>query len=145
MDHPLSRMDHRYDSVRISGLEIPHSGNYTPLCIILYSVCHKGDTIATVMTTSPPNVTFRRDSVGPCRRMECLITSLLRLASDTRADEFRWNPHTNGFFSVDSMYKALILPEIPVKNNKMIWKMKIPLKKKNPWMVSSSRCNPYQR
>jgi hypothetical protein len=50
------------------------------------------------------------------------------LASDTRADEFRWNPHTNGCFSVDSMYKALILPEIPVKNNKMIWKMKIPLK-----------------
>jgi hypothetical protein len=26
---------------------------------------HKGDTIATVMATSPPNVTFRRNLIGP--------------------------------------------------------------------------------
>jgi hypothetical protein len=32
----------------------------------LYSIVrHKGDTISTVMATSPPNITFRRDLVGP--------------------------------------------------------------------------------
>ena len=46
------------------------------------------------------------------------------------ADEFRWNLHTNGKFSVDSMYNALIQPDIPVDNNKKIWKMNIPLKNK---------------
>jgi hypothetical protein len=29
------------------------------------------------------------------------------------------------------MYKALIHPDIPVDNNKKIWKMKVPLKNKN--------------
>jgi hypothetical protein len=32
----------------------------------LYSIVHrKSDTIALVMATSPPNVTFRRDLIGP--------------------------------------------------------------------------------
>ena len=47
-------------------------------------------------------------------------------------DKFQWNLTKNGKFSVDSMYRALILPEVPVdiKNNNKIWKMKIPLKTK---------------
>jgi hypothetical protein len=28
-------------------------------------VCHKSDTIAIVMVTSPPTVSFRRDLIGP--------------------------------------------------------------------------------
>ena len=36
----------------------------------------------------------------------------------------------NGKFSVDSMYKALIQPDMPVDNNHKFWKMKIPLKNK---------------
>ena len=38
----------------------------------------------------------------------------------------------NGKFSVDSMYRALILPDVPVdtKESNKIWKMKIPLKTK---------------
>ena len=43
-------------------------------------------------------------------------------------DVFRWNIHTSGKFTVNSMYKALIQPVVPVDNNKMIWKMKMPLK-----------------
>ena len=31
---------------------------------------------------------------------------------------------------MDSMYNALIQPDVPVDNNKKIWKMKIPLKNK---------------
>jgi hypothetical protein len=46
-------------------------------------------------------------------------------------DEFRWNLHENGKISVDSMYRALILPEMSVCNKKNIWKMKIPLKEKS--------------
>jgi hypothetical protein len=46
------------------------------------------------------------------------------------SDEFRWNLLKNGEFSIDSIYNALIHLDIPVDNNKMIWKMKIPLKTK---------------
>jgi hypothetical protein len=33
---------------------------------------------------------------------------------------FRWNLAEDNFFSVDSMYKALIQPIMPAFNNKMI-------------------------
>jgi hypothetical protein len=46
------------------------------------------------------------------------------------SDVFRWNLTKNGSFSVDSMYNALIQPELPVDNNSKIWKMKIPLRTK---------------
>ena len=36
----------------------------------------------------------------------------------------------NGKFSINSMYKVLIQPNIPVDNNKFICKMKIPVKTK---------------
>ena len=43
---------------------------------------------------------------------------------------FRWNLTTSGSFTVDSMYRALTHSEVPVSNNKKIWKSKIPLKVK---------------
>jgi hypothetical protein len=39
--------------------------------------------------------------------------------------------HEDGKFSVASMYNALILIDLPVLDNKKIWKIKIPLKNKN--------------
>ena len=45
-------------------------------------------------------------------------------------DVFRWNLTTSGSFTVDSMYRALMHSEVPVSNNKKIWKSKIPLKVK---------------
>jgi hypothetical protein len=44
-------------------------------------------------------------------------------------DEFHWNLHRNGQFSVASMYNALILPDVPIdKSSKdKLWKLKIPL------------------
>jgi hypothetical protein len=42
-------------------------------------------------------------------------------------DEFWWSLHANGT-SIDSLYKAIIQSDIPVDNNKNIWKMKIPIK-----------------
>jgi hypothetical protein len=74
---------------------------------------------------------FRRDLIG--QRLVAWNALLQRLASvqlSPETDEFRWNLHKNGEFLVDSMYNALINLDIPVDNNKMIWKMKIPLKTK---------------
>jgi hypothetical protein len=96
----------------------------------LYSIVrHKSDTIALVMANSPPNVIFRRDLIGP--RLPAWNALLHRLESiqlSTGPDEFRWNLHPNGNFSVRSLYNAIIQCDIPVDGNKKIWKMKIPLK-----------------
>ena len=92
---------------------------------------HKSDTLAQVMVNNQPNVTFRRDLVGP--RLASWHELLLRLATvnlTQGTDEFRWNLRKCGKFSVDSMYTALVQPDVPVNNNKKIWKMKIPLKNK---------------
>jgi hypothetical protein len=98
----------------------------------LYNIVrHKSDTLQKVMETSPPSMSFRRDITGP--RLVSWNELLQRLASIQLvpgADEFRWNLTKNGKFSVSSMYKALIIPNQPIMNNKYIWKMKIPLKTK---------------
>jgi hypothetical protein len=96
----------------------------------LYSIArHKGDTIAKVMASSPPDISFRRSLLG--NRLTSWNALLQRLASiqlEPGPDEFRWNLHENGLFSVHSMYNALTQPVVPIDNNKKIWKMKIPLK-----------------
>ena len=81
---------------------------------------HKGDTIAKVLEF-PPNVTFRRDLIGP--RLQSWNILLQRLATvqlSQGSDVFRWNLHGNGKFSVDSMYRALIQSGVAVDNNKKI-------------------------
>jgi hypothetical protein len=98
----------------------------------LYNIVrHNGETIATVMETSPPNMTFRRDLAGP--RLVAwneLLQRLSMIQLTQGPNEFRWNLQENGKFSVNSMYKALIQPNAPVDNNNKIWKMRIPLKTK---------------
>jgi hypothetical protein len=83
--------------------------------LALYNiVCHKGDTIAKLMKTSPPNVSFGRSIIGPRQ------TSW----------NFSGNLNESGKFLVDYMYTALIQPMVPVDSNEKIWKMKIKLKTK---------------
>ena len=96
----------------------------------LYNIVrHKGDIIAKVLETYPPNVTFRRDLMGArLASWNALIQRLSTVQLSQGPDEFRWNIHSSGKFTVNSMYKALIHPNVPVDNNKMIWKMKIALK-----------------
>ena len=94
-----------------------------------YPAIYKSNTLAQVLKTFPPNVTFRWDLVGPRLASWNELLQRLDLINLTEGtDEFRWNLHTNGKFSVDSMYKALIQPYIPVDNNQKVWRMKIPLK-----------------
>jgi hypothetical protein len=83
------------------------------------------------MATSPPNVTFRRDLIGP--RLVPWKALLLRVESiqlTIGLNEFCWNLHLNGNFSVRSLYSVIIQSDIPIDGNKKIWKMKIPLKTK---------------
>jgi hypothetical protein len=83
------------------------------------------------MATSPPDVTFRCDLLG--LRLAAWNSLLQRLDSIQLlpgSDEFCWNLTANGTFSVDSLYKVILQSDIPVDNNKNIWKMKIPLKTK---------------
>jgi hypothetical protein len=123
-DHFLSRMDLRYDSGRTSGSKIPHSQNYN-------IIRHKGNTIAIVMATLPPNIMFKRDLISSqLVAWNALLQRLALVQLTPGTDEFRLNLHTNRRFSIDSMYKALILPKLPVDINKMILKMNIPLKTK---------------
>ena len=80
---------------------------------------------------SPPDMTFRRDLIGP--RLEAWNALLGRLAVvqlSTGSDIFRWTLKENGCFSVDSMYRALIQYDTPVDKNEKLWKMKIPIKLK---------------
>jgi hypothetical protein len=76
----------------------------------LYDIVrHKGDTIAAVLESFPPNVTFRRDLIGPrLASWNILLQHLATVQLSQGVDEFHWNLHESGKFSVDSMYKALV-------------------------------------
>jgi hypothetical protein len=83
------------------------------------------------MATSPPDVTFMRDLLGPrLVAWNALLQCLATVHLSPQPDKFCWNLLKNGEFSMDSMYNALIHQNILVDDNKMIWKMKIPLKTK---------------
>jgi hypothetical protein len=86
----------------------------------LYSVVrHKGDTLAHVLGSRPPNVTFRRTLFGPrLVNWEALIQRMTNIQLTTEKDIFRWNLHENGKFSVAYIYNALIIPDVPVYDNK---------------------------
>ena len=100
-------------------------------------VRHKSDTLAMVMQSSPPNMTFMRDLVRP--RLEAwntLLGCLAMIHQSRGSDIFHWTLHENGEFSVDYMYRALIQSDMPLVNKKL-WKMKMPLKvKKFTWCLS---------
>jgi hypothetical protein len=84
----------------------------------LYNIVrHKSVTLAKVLKSSPPNVSFRRSLI---ETRQALWNDLLRRLDITE----------NGNFSVASMYNVLIQPDVPVDHNKEIWKLKIPLKTK---------------
>jgi hypothetical protein len=96
----------------------------------LYDIVrHKGDTIAQVLESTPPNVSIRRSLYGPrLVSWESLLQCLATVQLTDGKDEFHWNLLGNGKFSVASMYNVLISLDLPVLDNKKIWKMKIPLK-----------------
>ena len=98
----------------------------------LYSIVrHKGDTLSTVLESDPPNVSFRRSLIGPrLISWNNLLIILSTIQLSDGIDEFKWNLLESRKFTVNSLYRALIQPDIPVDDNSKIWKMKIPLKTK---------------
>ena len=64
----------------------------------LYNIVHrKGDTIATVMESFPPNVTFRRHLVGPKLQSWCILLQRLSTVQLSHgSDVFWWNLHGKG-------------------------------------------------
>jgi hypothetical protein len=97
----------------------------------LYAIVHHSDTLAQVLGSNPPNVMFRRTLFGPrLVNWEALLLQLANIQITSGKDIFGWNLLENGKFSVAFMYNALTLPDVPVYDNKKIWKMKIPLKNK---------------
>jgi hypothetical protein len=99
----------------------------------LYAIVRrKGDTVAHVLKSNHPNVTFRRNLYGSrLVSWEALLQCLANIQLIEGKDEFHWNLLGNGKFSVASMYNAFIFTDLPVLDNKKIWKMKISLKDKN--------------
>jgi hypothetical protein len=98
---------------------------------LYYIIRHKSDTIAKVMETYPSNVSFRRDlSSQRLVSLNALIHCLANVLLQSVHDEFCWNLHENGKFLVDSMYNALIQPDVPIDkiSNNKLWKLKIPLR-----------------
>jgi hypothetical protein len=74
-------------------------------------------------------MTFRKNLYGP--RLVFWENLLQRLASvqlTDGKDEFQWNLYENVKFYVASTYNAVISSDLPVLDNKKIWKMNIPLK-----------------
>jgi hypothetical protein len=86
----------------------------------LYAIIHhKGDIIAHVLESNPPNVMFRRNLYGSrLVSWEALLQRLANVNLTDGRDEFHWNLYENGKFSVASMYNALILTNLPALDNK---------------------------
>jgi hypothetical protein len=52
--------------------------------------------------------------------MECFATTYGFGPFNAGGDEFQWNLHQSGKFSVDSLYKASFQSDMPVDNNKKL-------------------------
>jgi hypothetical protein len=90
------------DGSQIRFWEDSWLGN-NPLCEqypVVYSIVRrKIDTIVVVMATSPPDVTFRRDLIGPrLQSWNALLQCLDSIQRSAGTDDFRWNLHPNGKF-----------------------------------------------
>jgi hypothetical protein len=89
---------------------------------------HKQITVAEVFSSSPINLSWRRDLVGNnLTAWNRLLPRIASIALSQDQDKFRWNLHPNGQFSVKSHYLALIQNDVP-NLNKRLWKLKTPLK-----------------
>jgi hypothetical protein len=81
--------------------------------------------VADVFNTSPLNLPWRRDLIGP--KLVAWNESLANVVLSKEQDIFWWNLIPNGQFSVKSHYLAPIHANVP-NMNKIIWKLKVPLK-----------------
>uniref|UniRef100_A0A453MRN0 Reverse transcriptase zinc-binding domain-containing protein n=1 Tax=Aegilops tauschii subsp. strangulata TaxID=200361 RepID=A0A453MRN0_AEGTS len=93
----------------------------------LYNIVQrKEDYVATVLSSVPLNIQFRRSLVG--ERWNAwlhLVRRLMDVQLSDQADTISWKLTSNGIFSVKSMYLDLI-DSGPLSRSLHIWKIKVP-------------------
>lgn len=95
----------------------------------LYNIVRKkNDIVASVLSSVPLNVSFRRSlQDNDLRNWNELVMSIMHIQLNDNKDTFKWNLKANRIFTVHSMYLAVINNGV-VERNTMIWKLKMPLK-----------------
>jgi hypothetical protein len=88
----------------------------TPLQVqypCLYNIASpKNITIVEVLSSSPPNLAWRRDLVGPkLVSWDNLLPRITNITLLEESNSFHWNLTRNGVFLVKSLYHALIQEE----------------------------------
>jgi hypothetical protein len=88
-------------------------------------VRHKHTSVASVFSTVPLNISFRRSLLGnTLQSRHELVATIGNVRLNDRYDIFRWRLNQNGLFTVRTMYNALT----NVWENRLIWKLKLQLK-----------------
>ena len=95
----------------------------------LYNIVRKKSaSIRTVLSMTPLNVAFRRSVVGVnLQAWHEVVAMVVDVQLTNQRDRFVWGLHQNGFFSVKSMYRALLGSEA-IPYNTLICKLKLLLK-----------------
>ena len=90
-------------------------------------VRRKQDTVAAVLNSTPPNVSFRRVLRGQnLNNWNRIVSSIADVQLSEDPDFFYWSLHSSGQFSVKSMYAALVNNGVSVSQD--IWRAKLPTK-----------------
>jgi hypothetical protein len=77
--------------------------------VLFNIVRRKQDSIATVMSFSLLNISFRRNLVGAnLSNWNRIVTSLQQVNLSQERDVFVWGLKASGIFTIKSMYAALI-------------------------------------
>jgi hypothetical protein len=99
-------------------------------------VRHKHTSVASVLSTVPLNISFRRSLLGnTLQSWHKLVATIANVRLNDREDIFRWGLNQNGMFTVRIMYNTWMSGNI--WENRLIWKLKLPLKIKNfLWYLS---------
>ena len=114
-----------FDLVPNVGINLTHELKY---CQLYNIVRKKQDTVADVLSTQIPNLSWLRDLIGNKLVMwNNLVSHLSTIDLSQERDGFKWNLDRTSVFSVKSHYLGLINQNTP-NQNKRIWKLKAPLK-----------------
>ena len=87
----------------------------------LYNIVRKKhDTVADVLSTQIPNLSWRRDLIGNKLVMwNNLVSRLSTIVLSQERDEFKWNLDQTGVFSLKSHYLGLINQNTPNLNKRI--------------------------
>jgi hypothetical protein len=90
-------------------------------------VRRKQDTVAAVLNSTPPNVSFRRVLRGQnLNNWNRIVSSIADVQLSEDPYFFHWSLHSSGQFSIKSIYAALVNNGVSVSQD--IWHAKLPTK-----------------